>query len=67
MQPMTQAFQTVEPAHPGLTTIKTTLYELVGAIIDEMQEGEDPLVVETLLDLQNTGRIRFRGAKPLDS
>lgn len=57
MQAMAHTFHTVEQAHPGLTTAKTTLYQLIEAISGEVQPGEDWLVVETVLDLIDTGQI----------
>ena len=59
MQTMAQTFQTVESAHSGLTTVKTTLYELIEAIREHVQPGEEDLVVETVLDLLETGEINF--------
>ena len=59
MQAMAQIFHTVEQAHPGLTTAKTTLYQLIEAISEEVQPGEDRLVVEAVLDLIDTGQITF--------
>jgi hypothetical protein len=62
MQAMAQTFQIVEQAHPGLTTAKTTLYQLIEAISEEVKPGEDWLVVETVLDLIDTGQIVFLGS-----
>lgn len=59
MQPVTQAFQTVASAHLGLTTVKTTLYELIEAITEEVQPAENHLVPGIVLDLLDTGKIRF--------
>ncbi len=59
MQAMAQTFQTVEPAHSGLTTVKSTLYELIEAISEEVQPGEDRFVAEAVLDLIDTGQITF--------
>ena len=61
MQPMGQAVNTAESVHPKLTTVKTTLYELIEAIIEEVQPGEDRLVVETMLHLLDTGTAGFPG------
>jgi len=35
------------------------LYELIEAINEQVQPGEDRLVVETVLDLIETGQITF--------
>ena len=59
MQPMAQTFPVVEPAHPVLHTITTTLYELIKAIGEEMQPGEDWLVAETVFHLFATGKVKF--------
>jgi hypothetical protein len=38
---------------------RCTLYDLVEAMCDETQPGEDHLVTEAVLDLFRTGRIRL--------
>ena len=62
MEAIAQSFHTVEPAHPALTNIKITFYELIAAICDEVQPGEDWLVTETVRHLLDTGRVRFLSA-----
>lgn len=57
MEAIAQTVDIVEPVQ--LITIKTNLYELIGAINDELQPGSDERVVETVLDLFDTGRITF--------
>lgn len=52
---------TTESAHPGLTTIKTTLYDLIEAIDEEMDPGEEWLVSRSVLHLLDTGKARFLG------
>ncbi len=59
MQAMAKAFHTIEPAHSGSTTVRTTLYELIEAIGKEVEPGEDRLVTETVLDLVDTGQVKF--------
>ena len=59
MEAIAQTFDIVEPAQSRSCTIKTNLYELIGAIDDELQPGSDETVVETVLDLFDTGRITF--------
>mgnify|MGYP000477439055 CR=1 FL=1 len=46
-------------------TITTTLHDLIEVIEDEVGPAEDPFIAEIVLDLIETGRIRFvdpRGA-----
>jgi len=59
MEAMAQHFDNVEQAYPGLTTAKTTLYQLIEAISEEVKPGEDRMVVEAVLDLIDTGKITF--------
>ena len=59
MQSMAGSFRAEEPAHPGLTTMKTTVYELIEAVSEEVQPGEDWLVAGTVLHLFETGKPRF--------
>ena len=44
------------------TTIKTTLYDLMTAISEEVQPGEERLITETVLHLLDTGHIKFNPA-----
>jgi hypothetical protein len=62
MEAMAQSFDTVEQAPQELKTDKTTLYELIEAISDQVQPEEDLLVVEAVLDLIDTGQIKFPGS-----
>ena len=62
MQAMAQVFHTIAPAHSGSTTVKTTLHELIEAINKEVEPGEDRLVTETVLDLIDTGQVKFLGS-----
>lgn len=48
----------VQP-HPEVSTIHTTLYDLIEAISAEVAPGEDDLVTATLVHLINSGRIKF--------
>ncbi|MBW2105462.1 MAG: hypothetical protein JRI26_05415 [Deltaproteobacteria bacterium] len=61
MQPMTQTLPAMELAHPGLNTIAITLYELIEAVSEEVQPGEDRLVTETMLHLFDTDQVKFSG------
>jgi len=63
MEAVAQSFCAAEPEHSGSTTIETTLYELIEAINEQVQPGEDRLVVEAVLDLIETGRITFPGSR----
>jgi len=43
------------------TSVKTTLYELIDTINEEVQPAEDRLVAEVVIDLFETGKIKFKG------
>ena len=62
MEAMAQSFDTVEQALPELTSVKTTLYDLIEAISHQVQPEEDRLVVEAVLDLIDTGQVKFPGS-----
>ena len=62
MEAIAQSFCAAEPEHSGSTTIETTLYEVIEAIEEQVQPGEDRLVVETVLDLIETRQITFPGS-----
>ena len=59
MQPIKEASPTTEGTHPELSTTKITLYDLIDAISDEVKPGEDQLVVEVVLHLRESGRIKL--------
>lgn len=59
MEATAEDFYTTESASPGLTTIETTLYELIGAIDEEVEPGEEWLVAQTVLHLLDTGQAKF--------
>ena len=63
METIAEPFCAVEPEHSGTTTIQTTLYELIEAINEQVRPGEDLLAVEAVLDLIDTGQIRFPGSR----
>lgn len=49
-------------------TITTTLYDLIAALQDVVQPGEDALVVATMVHLLGTGRITLlSGIEALES
>ena len=59
MEAIAQSFCAAEAEHSGSLTIETTLYELIEAINEQVQPGEDRLVIEAVLDLIETGQITF--------
>ncbi len=59
MEATAEDFYMAESARPRLTTIKTTLYELIEAIDEEVEPGEEWLVVKTVSHLLNTGSVTF--------
>lgn len=61
MQAMAQSISTVASTYWESTTTKTTLYELIEAISEELLPGEDRLVTEVVLHLLNTEKIKFLG------
>ena len=63
MEAIAQDFYMKESLHPNRATIHVTLYELIEAINEEVDQGEDWLVTEVILDLFNNKQIRFMGAE----
>ncbi len=61
MQAMAQSISTVASTYWESTTTKTTLYELIEAISEELQPGEEHLVSTIVLHLFDTRRIKFLG------
>ena len=59
METVAQSFRSIEPRYPAITTIETTLYELIEAVSDEVKSGEDELVAESVLHLLDTGQVKF--------
>jgi hypothetical protein len=41
------------------TTVETTLYDLISALSDELETEEEELILPILIDLMNSGRIKF--------
>lgn len=39
--------------------VETTLYDLIAALSDELSPEEEELVVPILVDLMNSGRLKF--------
>jgi hypothetical protein len=63
MQQKAQAFPIGEQLYPETMIIKTTLYELIEAISEEVEPAEDQLVTDVVLDLFDSGRIRCLNSK----
>lgn len=40
-------------------SIKSTLYDLIEAISDEVEQGEENLITASVLDLIESGKIKF--------
>jgi len=59
MEQMAHIFPTSEPKYMGLTKIQTNLHDLIEAISEEMETGEDRLVAEIVLDMLEAERIKF--------
>jgi hypothetical protein len=55
------ASRTEDPSTPAcdLTRVHTTLYELIEAIGEEVGYGEDALIAQTILNMLDSGRIKF--------
>jgi hypothetical protein len=53
----------VEPVE--LTRSETTLFDLIGALQDEAEAGDDATVIAAVTDLAQTGRIRPRSCRPI--
>ncbi|WP_143309253.1 hypothetical protein [Candidatus Entotheonella palauensis] len=41
------------------TTVETTLYDLVSALCDELEDEEEELILPILVHLLNSGRVKF--------
>ena len=61
MEAIAQDFDMKESLHSDRPTIHLTLYELIEAINEEVDQGEDWLVTEVILDMFNNKQIRFMG------
>lgn len=47
--------------NPHSTHITTTLYDLIEAISDEVQPGEESLLADVVLHLLDSGKIKCNG------
>ena len=61
MEAIAHDLQMEETIHPELSIIETNLFELIGAINEEVAPGEDWMVTEIVSDLMETGKISFLG------
>ena len=59
MQPMPKVSLTSDLEWPGSNTVKTTLYDLVEAVSEEVGPGEDKLVAEIVSGLIGSGVTIF--------
>ncbi len=46
------------PPSPS-TTVETTLFDLVSALCDELEDEEEELILPILVHLLNSGRVKF--------
>jgi len=58
MQAISQTFHSAESENLPSTSVKTTLYELIEAISEEVPPEEDDLVTEVVLHLFDSGKIK---------
>ena len=63
MQQLPHAYSGQEPAQPERVTNLTTLGELIKAVSEEIETEEDHLAAEVVLQLLETGRIKFLNPK----
>jgi hypothetical protein len=59
MQLTTKNFSPFKRRYPQSTVVKTTLYELIDAISDEVLPGEEKLVGEVVMNIFNTEKVKF--------
>jgi hypothetical protein len=59
MQLTTKNFSSFKRRYPQQTVVKSTLYELIDVISDEVLPGEEKLVVEVVVHMFNTEKIKF--------
>jgi hypothetical protein len=61
---MPAVFDALDPGEEACAVLPTTLYDLMSALQDEIEPGEEDLVVRAIVHLLHTGRITFRRAIP---
>jgi hypothetical protein len=49
------------PQNPAKKRINTNLYELISAIYDEVGAGEEMLIPQTVINMIESGRLKFVG------
>jgi hypothetical protein len=54
-------FPSPKPKPRRTEKIKTTLFDLIDAINDEIKAGEEDMVFLVISDLISTGRLKFTG------
>jgi hypothetical protein len=59
MQSTTHRHPVTPSAKAAPTTIETSLYDLIAAISDEVEPGEEDLVTAMAVHLLHSGRARF--------
>jgi len=59
MQPLSRAFPSTKQADPELSINETTLYELIHAISEEVQPGEDGLVAVAAIPAHHVSKFIF--------
>lgn len=59
MQLATKNFSPFKIEYSQSTVVNTTLYELIDAISDDLLPGEEKLVGEVVVNIFNTGKIKF--------
>lgn len=64
MQQATQSIQALPQENPEYEHITTTLYELIEAINEELQPGEEALLGRIVADLTEAQKIQFVGNSP---
>jgi hypothetical protein len=63
MEATARNYNPIEVARSKSTNIRTTLYELIEAIDEAVEPGEEWLVATTILHLFNTGKATFLNDK----
>jgi hypothetical protein len=56
---MSAVFEAVGTSEETPTTVHTTLYDLMSAMYDVAEPGDEALVVPSMLHLLRTGRVAF--------
>ena len=59
MELMNQMVSANKPDQKELPIVQTTLYELIGALNQEVQPEEDWIVTDVVLDLFESGQAKF--------